>query len=213
MHQYPEEVRAEYIRVMGSELGSLCHDLQQEVDWLHDKWDVFRELFEQGPERIKLLNIVAPNFFYFLRKLLFEDAMLHLCRLTDPPETRVRTQGKLEIRHNLTVMGLERAISDSALSVKVRAEAHQVKRRCAFAREWRNRRLAHTDLKTSRSNNSDFPSVSADGIRDGLKSMRALLSLVEEYYGRPPFGFLPDPWGAKSLVWYLEKSVRTDDEG
>ena len=208
MQQYPEEVRAEYVRVMSSELGSLCHDLQQEVDCLYDKWDVFRELFEQGPER----NKPPLTFFIFFASCLFEDAMLHLCRLTDPPDTRVRTQGKMEIRHNLTVMGLERAISDSVLSAKVRAEAHRVKRRCGFAREWRNRRLAHTDLKTSRSNNSGLPSVSADSIRDGLKSTRTLLNLVEEYYDRPPFGLLPDPWGAKSLVWHLEKSVRTDDE-
>jgi hypothetical protein len=75
---------------MGPELGSLYHELEEEVDWLQQKWNEFRELFAKGAERIELLNTVAPNFFYMLHKLMFEDAMLHLCRLTDSSQTKVR---------------------------------------------------------------------------------------------------------------------------
>jgi hypothetical protein len=80
-----EKLLAEYVQAMGADLGTLCHELRNEVEWLQFKWSEFQELFEKGAQRIDLLNTVASKFFYFLHKLLFEDAMLHLCRLTDPP--------------------------------------------------------------------------------------------------------------------------------
>ncbi len=82
-----EELGAEYVRVMGSDLGQLCGELRDDVDWLRRKWSNFQELFGKGQERIDLLNRAASNFFYFLHRLFFEDAMLHLCRLSDPPKT------------------------------------------------------------------------------------------------------------------------------
>src|ERR1700758_1844292 len=86
----PDERRIEYIRLMGPDLGFLCFDLREEADWLQQKWDGFRELFGSGPDRIDLLNIVASNFFFTLHRFMFEDAMLHLCRLTDPAVTHIR---------------------------------------------------------------------------------------------------------------------------
>ena len=45
---------------MGPELGSLYHELEEEVDWLQQKWNEFRELFAKGAERIELLNTEFP---------------------------------------------------------------------------------------------------------------------------------------------------------
>jgi hypothetical protein len=62
-----QDLRSEYVAAMGPDLGSLCHDLRKEVDWLQDKWSMFRELFSRGSERLDLLNTVASNFFYSLQ--------------------------------------------------------------------------------------------------------------------------------------------------
>src|ERR1700722_171104 len=90
----------EYIALMGQALGPLCYELREDIDWLQNKWAEFRELFGNGAERIDLLNTVACNFFGFLHKMMFEDAMLHLCRLTDPAETRIHVGKKVVIRKN-----------------------------------------------------------------------------------------------------------------
>src|SRR5260370_16343666 len=72
-----EELGAEYVRAMGSDLGQLCGELRDDVDWLRRKWSNFQELFGKGQEGIDLLNRAASHSFYFLHRLFFEDHLLH----------------------------------------------------------------------------------------------------------------------------------------
>jgi hypothetical protein len=192
---------------MGPELGLLYHELEEEVDWLQQKWNEFRELFGKGPERIELLNNAASNFFFLLHKLMFEDAMLHLCRLTDPAETRVRLGKRVVTRKNLTVMALAHAISDPGLKGRVEVQARQVKKNCEFARGLRNIRLAHADLESFR-NGIASPKILSKHVEDALKSMRDLLGGISQHYGYPPSVLVKDPFGARSLVYYLENAAR-----
>lgn len=198
-----DELRAEYIRVMGPELGELYYELDADFSWLRHKWSEFHELFDKGPERIELLNTVASNFFYFLQKLLFEDAMMHLCRLTDP--------SKSAGHETLTVMRLAGQIHDPSLKASIENQAAPTKTRCEFARKWRKKKLAHTDLVTLRNGPvSTLPSVNSEHIDDALKFIRDLLNSVANYYSLPPSASVVDPWGSKSLVYYLEKAVRME---
>ncbi len=200
-----EELRAEYVRVMGRDLGCLCYELRGELDWLRHKWSEFQEIFEQGTERIDLLNRVASNFFYFLHKLLFEDAMLHLCCLTDPPKTLGYT--------NLTLMSLADLMpDDESFSSQVQNHAKEVRNKCEFAHKWRNKRLAHIDLLTLRKEQSSpLPGVMSRNVEDALKAMSTLLDSVEQHYGLPQSVSFHDPWGARSLVHYLERAIRAID--
>ena len=198
-----QELGAEYVRAMGSDLGQLCEELRDDIDWLRRKWSNFQELFGKGQERIDLLNKAASNFFHFLHRLFFEDAMLHLCRLTDPPKTRLRTGD----RENLSVLALSEMISDPVLKASVRTKTNQVRKSCEFARKWRNQRLAHTDLINRRRGHAlTLPSVRDNDIENGLKSIGDLLTMVEDHYGLPRSVLYPDPWGAKSLVHYLKEA-------
>jgi hypothetical protein len=199
----------QYIRAMGPHLGELCGELQDDFDWLRSKWSEFRELFGKGEDRIDLLNLVASNFFFFLRRLLFEDAMLHLCRLTDPPKTRLRAGD----RENLTVMALAEMVADPSLKASVRTKTAQVRKDCEFARKWRNRRLAHTDLISLRQGHAlTLPSVTSTNIETALKSIDAVLTQVSDHYGLPHFVLGRDPWGAKALVYYLDRAKRAVDD-
>ena len=110
---------------------------------------------EKGTERIVLLDRTAAHFFGCLRKMLYEDAMLHLSRLTDPPKSN---GGK----RNLTVRLLPDLISDPVLKSSVEADIDTLVKSCEFARGLRNRRLAHNDLKTAR-NEHPLPSAMPAG--------------------------------------------------
>jgi len=179
--------------------------LRDDFDWLRRKWSNFQELFGNGQERIDLLNTVASNFFYLLHRLFFEDAMLHLCRLTDPPRMRDR--------ETLTVMALTDTISDPALKASIETKMNKVREGCEFARKWRNRRLAHTDLVTLREGHVlALPSVDSANIETALKSIDDLLTLVEDRYGLPHVLLASDPWGAKPLIYHLEKAKRAIDD-
>lgn len=143
-HMTDDEIRAEYVAAMAPELGNLQRDLQNDLAWLLRKWSEFGELYKDEKPRIALLNRVASNFFYFLQCWFYEDAMLHISRLSDPPETGGSK------RPNLTIMRLPLAISDAALREKVETAVAEAHGRCQFARTWRNKRLAHSDLTVLR---------------------------------------------------------------
>jgi hypothetical protein len=204
-----DDRRANYMSTMGSDLGCFFHDLQEEVDWLQQKWRGFHELFGKGSERIELLNAAASNFFFLLHRLMFEDAMLQLCRLTDPAVTRIRIGGKTVVRQNLTIMGLAAKISDSTLRALIEKQVPEVKGDCKFARELRNHRLAHTDVESLR-NPGLGPKIVAKNIDDALRSLRGLLRLVDNFYGHPPSAMVADPWGARSLIYHLENAMKLD---
>jgi hypothetical protein len=119
-HKTREQVRYEHREVMGSILGPLYHALYEEVTWLHAKWQQYRALFAESPERIDLLNKVAGFFFQVIQDVLWEDVVLHIARLTDP----ARSAGK----DNLTLLRLEGAISDRALSAEVAVVVEQGER-------------------------------------------------------------------------------------
>jgi len=199
------EIRGKYVRAMGTELGQLYQELRDDFDWLRRKWSNFQELFGKGQERIDLLNTVASNFFYFLHRMFFEDAMLHMCRLTDQP--------RMGDRETLTVMALTDMISDPALRASMGTKTKEVRENCQFARKWRNRRLAHTDLVTLRQGHAlALPPVDSANIDTALKSIDDLLTLVEDHYGLPHVLLGSDPWGAKPLVYHLQKAKRAIDD-
>lgn len=169
----PGYVENEYVRVMGNDLGRLFYELVLEKDWLSDKWAVFDALFEQGPERIALLNRTASNFFGTLNKLLYEDAMLHLSRLTDPPDSG---GGKT----NLTVTRLPSLIGDPKFKASVEADVERFVKACSFARDVPNRLLAHKDLRTSRSEHPlAIPDVKGQDIVRAMQCLQALLASIE----------------------------------
>ena len=97
-HMSGAEVREQHLRVLGEELGNLYNRLYQELTLLCAKWQEYRKLYAVSPERVALLNRTAPFFFVTAERVFWEDILLHLARLTDPP----KSAGK----PNLSIMSL-----------------------------------------------------------------------------------------------------------
>lgn len=206
MYRSAEEVRYQYVQVMGEELGQLYDELSNELTWLHDKWLQYRELFGKNRERIDLLNEVAPFFFWYLQNTLFDDIQLHLARLTDRPQTG---SGK-NCQENLTMKRLPHLIADPKFRSKVEKLLKQVEQKCEVARKWRNKWLAHSDLPTKRALQL-LPSSSRQMVEDALKAMRHLMNSVAEHFGLPPVAYELGGGalgGADRLVYYLEKGLQ-----
>lgn len=133
-----EDVQREHERILGPKLGPVFHGLYVEITWLHDKWREYRTLFGTSPERIDLLQEAAGRFFGYVQDVLWEDVLLHISRITDAPGTGKRT--------TLSVQQLPCLIVDPALSNQVDGLVTAAVQASAFARDWRNRFLAHRDL-------------------------------------------------------------------
>jgi hypothetical protein len=209
-----DDTRTMYVDVMGPELGVLQHDLQNELAWLRKKWDEFGALYKEDVRQVELLNEVASNFFYFLQKLLYEDAMLHISRLTDPPNT-----GRRNGPSNLTLRRLPLSVIDPDLKSRVEASVREACSRAEFARQWRDKRLAHTDLDIHRKGvAAALPEVKRDDIQRSLDAMCEPVRQVNDHFGQQSELYtLPDPWGAKALLYHLQIAVdrgrAQDDDG
>ena len=98
---------------MPTPLGEIHHELHEEVSWLHLKWNQFRALYASTDETIDLLNATAPTFFKNQCRIMWEDALLHLCRVTDRP----KSCGK----PTLTIMRIPTLIPDDNIRTQVRS--------------------------------------------------------------------------------------------
>jgi hypothetical protein len=118
---------------MPASLADLHFNLGQELSWVHAMWDDFSALYRTGKDTIDILNRAAPAFFSELQRLLWEDILLHLCRLTDPPKSCGRD--------NLTVTRLPLVIPDVKLKRRTEGMVVKAVARTKFARNRRNRKL------------------------------------------------------------------------
>ena len=192
-----EQVRNVAVAAMGSELGEVYHSLSDQVAWLHLKWDTFCELFAER-DTVDLLNSAAPAYFHELQRQTWEDVLLHLCRVTDPPLSAGKS--------NLTLRRLPDLVSDQMLRTNIQAQVDDAVKKTSFARDWRNRRLAHTELNRSQR----LASASRKHVEDAMAAIRLVVNQVEQRYLNKTVSYedtIPDLGGVASLITVLQKGV------
>ena len=170
-----DQVRNKSVVAMPVPLGEIHHWLHDELAWLHIKWSDFRRLYATSQDRVDLLNAVAPAFFHQFQRLMWEDVLLHLCRMTDP----IKTMG----HDNLTIMRIPDAVPEMALRDVVKTLVEDAKQKTQFARDWRNHRLAHQELPLRQ---GDFATpllpASRQNVEDALAAVRRVLNQIERHY-------------------------------
>lgn len=200
-----EQDRDNYLQVLGPTLGPLYYALYHEVAWLHAKWGQYRILFAQSQERVELLNRIAGFFFSVIQRALWEDVVLHIARLTDPPQSL----GK----DNLTLLRLTAALQIPELVPEIENLVRQARADAEFARVWRNRNLAHLDLDLAMDRATPLPRISRANIEQALGAVRAVLNRIEGHFFRREVGFalFIAHDDAENLVYYLKSAVDAED--
>jgi len=197
------QVRDEHLQMLGPALGPLYDALYNEVIWLHAKWQQYRILFAESPDRLKMLNGTAGFFFYMIQKVLWEDTVLHIARLTDP----LRSGRK----DNLTLLRLAVvALEVPAIAPEIPNLVKQAEKDAKFARDWRNRHLAHRDFDLAIDGRATpLSGISREQIERALGSVRAVLNGIEcsLLKGKIDYTRFLAPDGAESLVHYLRSAV------
>lgn len=172
-----DESKIHYIEHMGEALGSVYYCLWQELAWLYSKWNEYETLYGTKPSRIDLLNKSAPHFFRVVQDSLWEDTILHIARLTDPP----KSVGK----ENLSVQQLPDLVSDAKLSAGLVRLVGEAKAASEFCRDWRNRRLAHRDLDLALSDTAEaLKPGSRIKVITALEALTSILDAVSTRYLR-----------------------------
>ncbi|WGJ14464.1 hypothetical protein QEV83_17840 [Methylocapsa sp. D3K7] len=168
-----EEAKRNYIEKMGEELGTQFYALWLEVDWLHATWGEYVHLFSE-PKSVEILNQTAPALFRIFHAALWEQTLLRIARLTDPP--------KAMKNRNLTIQNLPELV-DPTIKGAVQELVDAALNKCKFCRDWRNRQIAHSDLNLLM-NGSAKPLEVASGIRvqDALGAIASVLNEPHLHY-------------------------------
>jgi hypothetical protein len=136
-----KEVQANYVECLGVELGSKLYWLSNAVTNLHIEWQLYKELFCSGSERVGELNRTSGLVSFILGKTLYESVVLGISRVTDPAETG-RGKGA---KPNLSLLQLKSELPPE-LQTEYEELCSQAEDKAEFARDERNKMIAHADL-------------------------------------------------------------------
>jgi hypothetical protein len=209
--QTAEESRKECIAKMGEPLGSLYWGLWQHLAMTYSHWKQYVELYGTKETRIDLLNRAAPQFFRMIQDELFEVILLHLSRITDP----AYSFGKKE-KSNLSIQALAEHIADTTRKAEVENLVDHALKATEFAHAWRNRHVAHKDLKLAldQETSTALPDASRKQVKEALNSISTVLNLVAKHYldSGTAFAAVASFQGAESLLYVLHAGLKARDE-
>jgi hypothetical protein len=189
---------------MGPDLGNLHYELYVQLVWVHLKWQRYRALFADSKERVDLLNKAAPAFFQSVQDVMWDDVLLHIARITDPPASRGQK--------NLTIARILGLVTKASCRTDVQELTEIALKKAAFARDWRNKRLAHRRLPdTAGGTTHELAPASRLAVEEALGALRKLLNRLENEF-RDSTVFYEDviePLGdVNSLLTVLSRGIR-----
>jgi len=162
------------------------------------KWQLVEQLFAKSKTRSEFLKRTGSGFFALVKDSLVTDVMISLGRLLD--------RSNLKGNENLTLERLVTSASElenGELALKL--DVHLVNARAAYdaTRLYRNKRLAHNDLKTilEQDANPLRPATVGD-VRKTLREAGEFLNIIDLHYRRSTttFGFQMIEGDADSIV-------------
>ena len=202
-HRTAEEIKTENLRLMGDGLGTVYSALWQEVAWVYGKWSDFVALFGKKQSRVDLLNAASPIFFKLVEDSVWENVLLHIARLTDLPAT-----GK---KQNLTIQRLPSLIDRPSLRLAVETKVQTALTSCAFARDWRNRHIAHSDLDLKVSNTAQpLEFASRQSVNAALASLADVMNTVAAEYLDSTSFFDTLDGDALALLYVIDDGIKAE---
>ena len=176
-HRTGDEVLQEHKLKMGAALGAEFNRLWNECAWLHLKWRDYQALFGTNPARIDLVNSAAGGFFVMADETMWHDLILHVCRLTDQPTNEGRGR-----RERLSILRLTAQV-DPAIHDKVRGRVSKAIKKTKFARDWRDRHIAHRDFGLAMKQGAKpLAPASRKRMGEAIEAIAAVLASVEGHY-------------------------------
>lgn len=200
-----EELEKRNIEKMGENFGRQYSLLNREVTILHAYWKEYQALFGTNQKRIDRLNQAAPLFFSMLQNELLQTNMLHIARLTDPPNSGV---GK----ENLTVQNLPGLVSDAGFKMTLTDLLSVAVEKTQYCRDWRNRLFAHQDLALAMGVEkvAALEATNKEKFKEALKSIADVMNSIEQHYfnGGTSFDDVAVHNGAETLLTVLGDGLK-----
>ena len=182
--------------------------LGNELIWLNAKWSQFENVFGAPQVDLDILNATAPGFFFQARDAMLDDILLSICRITDPAKN-----GTYE-NLSLGQLAQHREIGSlPGLATEVSALVHAARDKAKFARQLRNKRLAHRDLLTAlRLEEYPLLKYKRCDVRTALAAIAAVLNRVRRHLagGDGNYGEIIGYGDSHRLFQYLRAGLQAD---
>ena len=132
-----------------SVLSAVAH----EVIWLDTKWQTYQSVFSRSDADLASLNCRTAVLFRLFQVSLIDDIILTLSKLLDPKATTLRKRKQVpETRLNSTFSLLLDSLPahvEEAKRQELQESRGYLEALCAGLVQHRNRRIAHSDLRTA----------------------------------------------------------------
>lgn len=162
----------------------LFQSLEKEFVQLRYRWTIFLQLFDSGEENIDLLNNSGSNVFQLLQKLLIDDTMLTLCRLSDPEKSAGKENASIYNYIKKASISLEKQTQVDALLAELEKHMKTIR----DTRKWA---IAHSDLAIKLEKEVS-PRVTYDHIESSIDVFHQIFNLLSgsssDYVPHIPYG-------------------------
>lgn len=200
-----DEVRRHYELSMGPDLGAAFHRLWNDLAVLHLTWSEYRSVFGTSEARIVLMNRAASGFLGIVEDVLWNDVVLRIYRFTD----RTKSRETLSLRYLLPL------IVDYKTRLEVIRLIEVAEAKGGFARDWRNRLLAHRDLQLALTPEvRPLDPASREGAQDAIDAITNVLGHVErQFCGSEPtmFEHISQLGNGEALLRVLRDGIEARD--
>ena len=183
--------------------------MKREVALLQIHRNIYRQLFQHSQERVDILERCGREVFICLQISLETEMIMLLSRITDTPGEKDKEVLSFQQFHNAI------ARNDHQLGKELKEVIRKIKKKREEIREYRNKRLAHLDLKTMLEESPSPDPVTFQMIDEAITDLHEYMSAFERHYEpQAEFiykaSFLVDSAG-DVLVSILEKGLRFEE--
>lgn len=201
---------------MDEHLQKVFVRIKQELNYIHYRWTLYRQMFGTNLSRIELINRTSSNVFVEFQWLVIDYMVMSLSKLTD----KARMGGNDNLSYHYLIEKV-RESENFELAVELQSELKQLTIACEKFREIRNKRVAHNDLVVALDkDNSPLPGVSRADIEAALVHARNIMNKVELHFNDSQTLYqeiiLPHTNDGRSVLIWLQKGLmykRLEDEG
>lgn len=155
-----------------SDLEVLLGVVNNQAIQLSLRWKLFCQLFDSGTENIELLNRSGSNVFGLFQRLVLDDVMISLSRLTDPEKSFGNENASVR-----NVLTKAKASLPADTIAEVESLNKELENHVLNIRKYRNKALAHADLDHAL-NVSELPSVTYDELEKAMKVLQEIVNKV-----------------------------------
>lgn len=207
--QSAAEMLAANIKAMGKPLAEVYTALWHELGHLNLVWVHYDQLFGTSEARVDLLNRTVGGLFGIVQTLTWEQILLGLAKITDRPI--------IAKKETLSLQRLPALISDPGLKAAVEQNLKAGLNACTFARDWRNRRIAHhsLELKIDRASATPLVAASRRDVKNALRALADVMNLLAMHFHNSETAFhaiIGNPRDGNALVYLLQQAEKSEDD-